>query len=54
MTEQELKKELIDALVMTRLSDFAGPDMRVIEDAIAKLMPIVLRARIEQTEAQDD
>ena len=47
MSEQ-LRDELTNVLVMTKLSDFAGTDMKIIDAAIQALLPVVER-RLEAT-----
>jgi len=50
-----LRDELTNVLVMTKLSDFAGTDMKIIDAAINALLPVVER-RLEATrqEAYDE
>ena len=50
MSEQ-LRDELTNVLVMTKLSDFAGTDMKIIDAAINALLPVVER-RLESVKQE--
>ena len=54
VTDDSMVERLIDALVMTRLSDHAGTDMRLISEAAGKVLAAIRAvAAVEQTEGDN-